>query len=154
MPCVSKPSCTHGIIISLWLIFYIQCGLSISSLSIPWIVAHNRCNISHIFAFSFQFECPISCCVFHLYKCFSGGFKMGQRGSKFGGKRCGVIIICFKIFVLFNFSQCLWTSFLLFLNEIYYDYNQYLFYHYYHYYCFGYYFFIYTMNIIIQIIVK
>ena len=69
MPCVSKPNCTHGIIVSLWLICYIQCGFSISYLSIPWIVAHDRCNISQIFTFFVQFQCPMSCCAFHLYNC-------------------------------------------------------------------------------------
>ena len=66
IPCVTKPSCTHGTIISLWLICYVQCGFSISYLSIPGIVAHDRCNISHIFTFSFQFQCLMSCCTFHL----------------------------------------------------------------------------------------
>ena len=69
IPCVTKPSCTHGTIISLWLICYIQCGFSISNLSIPGIVAHDRCNISHIFTFSFQFQCLMSCCTFHLHNC-------------------------------------------------------------------------------------
>ena len=69
IPCVTKPSCTHGTIISLWLICYIQCGFSISYLSIPGIVAHDRCNISHIFTFSFQFQCLMSCCTFHLHNC-------------------------------------------------------------------------------------
>ena len=69
IPCVTKPSCTHGTIISLWLICYIQCGFSISYLSIPGIVAHDRCNISHIFTFSFQFQCLMSCCIFHLHNC-------------------------------------------------------------------------------------
>ena len=31
--------------------------LLISYLSIPGIVAHDRCNVSHIFTFSFQFQC-------------------------------------------------------------------------------------------------
>ena len=69
IPCVTKPSCTHGTIISLWLICYIQCGFSISYLSIPGIVAHDRCSISHIFTFSFQFQCLMSCCTFHLHNC-------------------------------------------------------------------------------------
>ena len=57
MPCIGKPSYTHEIIISLWLICYIQCEFSIPYLSIPGVAAHDRCNISHIFAFSFQFQC-------------------------------------------------------------------------------------------------
>ena len=97
MPCVSKPSCTHGIIVSLWLICYIQCGFSIFYLSIPGIVAHDICNISQIFTFFVQFQCPLSCCAFHLYNCFSGGFKTGQRGRKSGGQESWVIIIYFKI---------------------------------------------------------
>ena len=97
IPCVSKPSCTHGIITSLWLICYIQCGFSISYLSIPGIVAHDRCKISHIFTFSFQFQCPMSCCAFHLYNCFSGGFRTGKHGRKVGGWWFGVMIICLKI---------------------------------------------------------
>ena len=57
MRCVGKPSQTHGINTLLWLICYIQCGFSISYLSISDIVAHDRCNISHIFTFYFQFQC-------------------------------------------------------------------------------------------------
>ena len=97
MPCVSKPSSTHGIIVSLWLICCIQCGFSISYLSIPGIAAHDRCNISQIFTFFVQFQCPMSCCAFHLYNCFSGGFKTGQHGRKVGGQECWVRIIYFKI---------------------------------------------------------
>ena len=97
MLCVSKPSCTHEIIVSLWLICCIQCGFSISYLSIPGIAAHDRCNISQIFTFFVQFQCPMSCCAFHLYNCFSGGFKTGQHGRKVGGQECWVRIIYFKI---------------------------------------------------------
>ena len=56
MPCVSKLSWTHGIIVSLWLICYIQCRLSISYLSIPRVVVHDRCNISQIFTYLFNFN--------------------------------------------------------------------------------------------------
>ena len=97
MPYVSKSSCTHEIIISLWLICCIQCGFSISYLSIPGTVAHDRCNISQIFTFFVQFQCPMLCCAFHLCNCFSGGFKTGQLGRKVGGQECWVRIIFFKI---------------------------------------------------------
>ena len=97
MPCVSKLGCTHVIIVSLWLICFIQFRLSISYLSIPGIVAHDRCNIFQIFIFFVQFKCPMSCCAFHLYNCFSGGFKTGQRDRKVAGQECQVIIIYFKI---------------------------------------------------------
>ena len=70
MSCFSKPGCKHGIIVSLWLICYIQCGLSISYLSIPGIVAHDRCNIFQIFTFFVQFQWPMLCCAFHLYSFF------------------------------------------------------------------------------------
>ena len=155
MPCVSKPSCTHGIIVSLWLICCVQCGFSISYLSIPGIVAHDRCNIYHISTFSFQFQYPMLCCAFHLHNCFSGQFKTGQRGRKVGGQGCWVMIICFKILAC-NFSQCLQTSFLLVHNGIYYCYQQqYSHHHYYHYHCYGYYVFICTINnIIFQITIK
>ena len=97
MPCVSRPGCTHGIIATLWLICYIQCWFSISYLSIPGIVANDKYNISQIVIFFVQLQCPISCCAFHLFKCFSGGFKTGQRGRKVDGQECWVIIIYFKI---------------------------------------------------------
>ena len=97
MPCVSKPGYTHGIIFALWLLCYIQCGFSISYLSIPGIVAHDRCNISQSFIFSVQFQSPMSCCAFHLCDCFSCGFKTGQRGKKVGEQECWAIIIYFKI---------------------------------------------------------
>ena len=56
MPSVTKPTCTHVIIISLWLICYIQCVFKISYLSILGIAAHNRCNISHVFTFLINFN--------------------------------------------------------------------------------------------------
>ena len=79
MPCVSKPSWTHGIIVSLWLICYIQCYLSIylSPIYISGIVAHDRCNISQSFTFFVQFQCAMLCCAFHLHNCFSEGSKTG-----------------------------------------------------------------------------
>ena len=46
-----KPTCTHVIIISFWLVCHIQCVFSIFYLSIPGITAHDRCNISHAFFF-------------------------------------------------------------------------------------------------------
>ena len=76
MPCIRKPSCTHGIIVSYWLMCCIQ-YFSISYLSIPGIIAHDTFNISQMFTFFVQFQCPMLCCAFHLYNCFSGGFKMG-----------------------------------------------------------------------------
>ena len=69
MPYVSKPSCTRGIIVSLQLICCIQCGFSISYLSIPGIAAHDKCNIPPIFTFFVQFQCPMSRCFFRLYNC-------------------------------------------------------------------------------------
>ena len=51
-------SCTHGIIISLCLICYIQCRFSIACLSIPGIAASDRCKISNSFTFSSQFQSP------------------------------------------------------------------------------------------------
>ena len=90
---------------SLWLIYYVQCGLSISYLSVPGIVAHDRCNISQMLIFFVQFQCPMLCCAFHLYNCFSGEFKMGQCGRKMGWQECWVIIIYFKILAcLFSFN--------------------------------------------------
>ena len=68
MPCVSKQGWTHRIIVLLWLICYIQWGFSISYLSIPGIVADDRYNFSQITTFFVEF---------HLYNCFSGGFKTG-----------------------------------------------------------------------------
>ena len=78
MPCVSIPTCTHVIIISLWLICLIQCGFSISYLSIPGIAAHDRCNSSHVY--QFFFSALMWYCVFHLFNCFLGGLKFGQSG--------------------------------------------------------------------------
>ena len=58
MSCVRKPGCTHGIIVSLWLICYIQCGLSISYLSIPGIVAYDVIFPKILFLlFSFNVQC-------------------------------------------------------------------------------------------------
>ena len=125
MPCVSKPSSTHGIVVSLWLISYIQCGFSISYLSIPGLVAHDRCNISQIFIFSVQFECTMSCCALHLHNRFSGGFKTGQRVWKLGGQECQVIIYykilaCLISFNVFGFlSSLLILTFIIIIISIY-----------------------------------
>ena len=40
MSCVSKPTCTHVIIISFWLVCHMSFWFSISYLSIPGITAH------------------------------------------------------------------------------------------------------------------
>ena len=59
--CVSKLTCTHVIIISLWFICPIQCRFSIYYLSIPGKATSDRCNISHVFTISFQLQCdPVS----------------------------------------------------------------------------------------------
>ena len=90
MPFVSKPGCTHGIIVSLWLICYIQCGFSISYLSIPGIVPHDRCNISKIFVVVVvQVQCPMLCCVFHLYNCFSEESKRDSMVARWVGRSIG-----------------------------------------------------------------
>ena len=64
MPCV--PTYTHVIIISLWLICYTQCGFSISYLSIPGIAAHDKCIISHVSTFSFNFN-VVLCLSFNYF---------------------------------------------------------------------------------------
>ena len=146
MPWVSKPSCTKGIIVSSWLICYIQCGFTSSYLSILGTVSHDRCNIYQICTFFVLFQCPMSCCAFHL-------FKRWQRGWKVVGRSVGVIIIYFKILACL-ISQCLWTSFLFVFDEIYYHYYQHLHYDCCHCYCYGYYLFIHTVSLIIQLITK
>ena len=70
MPCVSKPTCTHVIVISPWLICHIQCGFSISNLSIPRIAAHDRCNISHVFTLFFRFH-VVLCLLWLLWSVLS-----------------------------------------------------------------------------------
>ena len=104
MPCASKPTCTHVIIILLWLICHIQCGFSISYLLIPGIAAHDRCNISR---FHFFFSALMWCCVFQLFNYFFGSNKLG---SVVGRRRWeyGFLIICFKIGLL-NFSPCVYS---------------------------------------------
>ena len=56
MPCVSKLTCTHVIIISLWLICNIQCRFSISYLSISGIAAHEDVIFPMILLFLFSFN--------------------------------------------------------------------------------------------------
>ena len=92
-------SCTHGIIISLCLICYIQCRLSIACLSIPGIAASDRCKISNSFTFSFQFQSPA---VLFIYIALFGEDlkRIGEIGER---KWCEIIFICSKI-SLFNFS--------------------------------------------------
>ena len=64
MLCASKPGCTHRIIVSVYLICYIQYGFSISYISIPVIVAHDRCNISQVFIFLFSFNAQCHAVLF------------------------------------------------------------------------------------------
>ena len=101
-PCteVDNSTCAHVIVISLWLIWYIQCGNRTSYLSIPRMTALDRCNISHIFTFFFNFNVVLC-------------FEHWKRVSVAVG---GVIHICFKFGVL-NFSPYLWSFFLLVPNN-------------------------------------
>ena len=136
IPCVSKPGCTHRIIVSLWLICYILCGFSMSYLSIFGIVGHDRYNISQIFLFSFNVQCrPVPLIYITVFQ------KDSKRRSVLGSGWVGVLghNYLFQDFGLFNFIQCLWNSFLLVHTEIYYHYYYYLHFHYYHY-CYGHYF--------------
>ena len=112
MPCVSKPTCTHVTIILLRLICYIQCRFSISYVSIPGRAAYDRCNISHIFTFSFQLQCRA---VPFIYKTIFGRIQNLVASYKELGK-FGFIIICFKTGWL-NFSPCLWSPFLFVPNN-------------------------------------
>ena len=55
---------------SLWLILHIRRGINISHLSIPGIVAHGRCYISHCFLFLFCFAFLTVCrAVLVFFKC-------------------------------------------------------------------------------------
>ena len=121
IPCVTKPCCTHGIIISLWLICYIQRGFSVSYLSILGIVAHDRCNIYHNLLFLSNFNVQCRAVPFIYITTFQ---QDSERGSVVG--RWVVVVwghnYLFADFSLFNFSQCLWTSFLFLHNGIYYYY--------------------------------
>ena len=86
MRCVSKPGCTHGIIVSLWLIFYIQCRFSIY-LSISGILAHDRSNIFQIFTFFVQFQC---CAVPFIYiTVFQEDSKRGSLLGRWVGRSVG-----------------------------------------------------------------
>ena len=106
MPCVSKASSKHEIIMSLWLICYIQYGFSISYLFIPGITFHNWCNIPQ-FYFFVHFN-VVLCLLFILlfFREDSKRITWYERGEGYG-----VIIICFKIDLL-NFSHYLWSPFL------------------------------------------
>ena len=57
MPYASKPPSRDVIVTSFWFICHIQCGFSISYLSIPGIAANDTWNMSHVFTFSFQLSC-------------------------------------------------------------------------------------------------
>ena len=88
MSYVSKPGCTHGIIVSLWLICSIQCGFSISYLSIPGIVAHDRCNISQFFfEFNFNFQCRAVPFIYTTV--FQEDSKRGRVVGRWVGKSVG-----------------------------------------------------------------
>ena len=103
------------IIISIWLICHVQCRFSISYLSIPGIAAHDRCNISHIFTFSFQFQCR-AVPLIYITVFWQDSKRDIVIGGISGGRGCGFIIICFKISSL-NFSPFLWSPFLLVPNN-------------------------------------
>ena len=92
------------------MLYSMQCGFSISYVSIPGITAHDRCNISHVFTFSFQLRCGTASFIYltifgRITKLISVLEVTGQ---------CGFIIICFKIGLL-NFSPCFQSLFLLVL---------------------------------------
>ena len=86
MPCAGKPGCIHRIIVSLWLIWYIQCGFSIAHLSIPGTVAHDKCNIFQIFIFLFNFS--VQCCAvpFIYITVFGENSKQGSVVGRWVGR--------------------------------------------------------------------
>ena len=89
MSCFRKPKCTYGIIVSLWLIYYIQCGFSISYLSIPGVLAHDRSNISQIFIFFFLFTFNVRCRTvpFIYITVFQVDSKQGSVVGRWVGKK-------------------------------------------------------------------
>ena len=89
MSCVIKPGCIHGIIVSLWLIRYIQCGFSISYLSIPGIVAHDQCNISQIFMFLFNFNVQFRAVTFIYITVFQEDSKQCSVVGRWVGRSVG-----------------------------------------------------------------
>ena len=89
MSCVIKPGCTHGIIVSLWLIYYIQCGFSISYLSILGIVDHDRFNISQTFIFLFNFNVQCHAVPFIYITVFQEDSKQGSVVGRWVGRSVG-----------------------------------------------------------------
>ena len=84
-----KPGCTYGIIVSLWLICYIQCGFSISYLSIPGIVAPDRCNISQSFIVLFNFNVQCRAVPFIYITVFLEDSKRGSVVGRWVGMNVG-----------------------------------------------------------------
>ena len=131
MPCVSKPTCVHVIIISLWLICRIQCGFSISYLSIPGIAAQDRCNISHVFTFSFQLSCGVLsimiiliCFVFNplckrMWQCFMSPCSFLMPQDKEQQSHSLPVILIYLIFVTTTFRDVFKSLqfFLIFHNQ-------------------------------------
>ena len=77
-------------------------------------IAHDICNISHIFTFSFQLECRVMSIIYATI--FREVSKLGSMIGEIEGRERVFIIICFNIGLL-NFSLCLYSSFLLVLNN-------------------------------------
>ena len=59
----------------LWLALHIRAGINISNLSIPGIVAHGRCYISHCFV--------LCMCFFNCFSCSACILQMRNKPSQF-----------------------------------------------------------------------
>ena len=77
---------------SLWLILHIRRGINISHLSIPGIVAHGRCYISHCFLFLFCFA------FFNCLSCSACILQMRNKPNQF--------LIQIKVFFFPNLYFC------------------------------------------------
>ena len=112
----------------------IHCVFSISYLSIPWIVAHERCIIPTFLLFLFNFNAQCRAVPFIYVTVFSEDLKWDSmsRGGRGMGSQLFVLrlacLISVNVFRLL-FSWCL-------IIGVYYNRYQYYHYHYHHYYCF------------------
>ena len=113
LPYVTKSSCKHGIIISLWLICSIRCRFSISYISISGIAAHDRCNISQVFTFFsismsnvllfFSFVLFVCCFCFLFFVSFMPQAKNQQSHSLYLVLTYFIFVTTIFRFIVFKF---------------------------------------------------
>ena len=101
MPCVSKSSCTRGLIISHHITLFnklYSVRVQYFDLSIPGIVAYDSCNIFQIFTFFVRFRCHAVPLIYITV--FQEDSKRGSVVGTWVGKSVGSKLFILRFFAV------------------------------------------------------